>query len=164
MIFQTSAHYDRVRDFMTRAKQDCPTTPTIPSAKTRILRAKLMMEEVLETIAGLGVSVSVNANGSMAESNTIEVGITNGVCHFHDNGIVDMVEVADGCADVAVVTTGTLIAIGVADLALQAAVDKNNNDKFGPGHSWNEAGKLLKPPGHKPPDIASILKAQGWTG
>lgn len=155
-------HYGMVRNFMLKAKQACPEKPIIPDAKTRILRAKLMLEEVLETIAGLGVTITVNADGSSGERNTAEVTIEEGLCHFHDNGKVDLVEVADGCADVAVVTTGTLIACGIADGPLQDTVNLNNLAKFGPGHSWNEAGKLIKPPGHKPPDIAAVLVAQGW--
>ena len=68
-----------------------------------------------------------------------------------------MVETIDGCCDLAVVTTGTLSACGVPDLPFQQAVDQNNLEKFGPGNTIRDDGKLIKPPGHKPPDIAGIL-------
>jgi predicted HAD superfamily Cof-like phosphohydrolase len=158
-------HYGRVLDFMQKAKQACPEKPTIPDAKVRILRAKLMLEEVLETVRGLGVEVIAERVASSPADALATVKITAEAISklsFYDTGEVDLVEVADGCADVAVVTSGTLIACGIKDEQLQYAVDQNNLEKFLPGHSWSEAGKLLKPPGHKPPDIKAVLVAQGW--
>jgi predicted HAD superfamily Cof-like phosphohydrolase len=71
-----------------------------------------------------------------------------------------MVEIVDGCADVIVVTTGTLSACGVADSAVQNEVDQANLRKFGPGSYKREDGKWMKPPDFRPPDIEAVLAAQ----
>jgi predicted HAD superfamily Cof-like phosphohydrolase len=67
-------------------------------------------------------------------------------------------EVIDGCCDLKVVTTGTLSAFGLPDELFQEEVDTNNLAKFGPGGRRREDGKWVKPPNHKPPDIAGLLK------
>jgi predicted HAD superfamily Cof-like phosphohydrolase len=71
-----------------------------------------------------------------------------------------MIEVADGCADVSVVTIGTLSACGIADKPLLKEVDESNLRKFGPGYSKREDGKWIKPPDWKVPDIAKVLNEQ----
>jgi predicted HAD superfamily Cof-like phosphohydrolase len=40
---------------------------------------------------------------------------------------------------------------------MEQAVDQNNLAKFGPGGHRREDGKWVKPPDHKPPDIAGLL-------
>ncbi len=44
------------------------------------------------------------------------------------------------------------------DKEIQKMVDNNNLEKFGPGHSIREDGKLIKPPYHKAPDIQGFLE------
>ena len=146
-----SIHQKSVEEFMRHARQDVPDRPHVPSPEARILRAKLLYEETMETIAALGVSVQhifedANAEGEIAP-------------RFVIDGDPDLVEIIDGCCDIAVVTTGTLSACGVPDEPFQQAVNANNLAKFGPGHSWREDGKLIKPPGHKPPDLHGILQS-----
>lgn len=150
-----TSHYARVREFMVKAKQECPQLPTIPSADVRKLRAKLILEEALETIKALGMSLCREFGGELHK-------ITDDQFDFVADGECDIVGVADGCADVSVVTIGTLIAFGIPDRRLLELVDNNNLAKFGPGHSIREDGKLIKPPGHKPPDVLGLLKQLGW--
>lgn len=145
---ETTAHYDEVRAFMLHAGQGTPEALTMPDDATRLLRARLLLEEVIETIHGLGCYVLRAGSGP----NGAEV-----VLSAHRRP--DLVEIADGCADVAVVATGTLIACGMPDAALMALVDANNLAKFGPGHTIRDDGKLVKPPDHRPPDIAALLKS-----
>jgi predicted HAD superfamily Cof-like phosphohydrolase len=144
-----SPHQDRVEQFMKLANQIVPRFPTIPSEEIRHFRAKMILEEALETIAGLGYAV-------------IEDGVSgkHGRLTLMPSGEPDLIEIVDGCADVSVVTIGTLSACGVADAAVLFAVDMNNLAKFGPGSYRREDGKWMKPPGHRPPDIAAILKEQ----
>ena len=53
-----SHHYRRVTEFMLRAGQECPIVPQETlNEEIRILRAKLIMEEALETVEGLGVEI-----------------------------------------------------------------------------------------------------------
>jgi predicted HAD superfamily Cof-like phosphohydrolase len=163
-----SEHYQRVEKFMELAGQDRPENAGLPSKEILKLRAALILEEALETINALGFSVHSKYDGTNVPSE-YNFDSANGFFYtmdpseFHLVGDLepDLVEIADGCADVLVVTTGTMIACGFDDVELMAAVDQNNLDKFGPGHSRREDGKLVKPPGHKPPDIEAILKLNG---
>lgn len=146
-----SEHQRRVADFMRLAGQNVPDLPTEPTEKERLLRAKLMFEETMETIRkGLGVSVACGIDSDEKDGEWV-------VPEFFISGPFCMVETIDGCADVMVVTTGTLAACGIPDEPFQKLVDENNLAKFGPGHTIREDGKLIKPPGHKPPDIAGKL-------
>lgn len=161
---QESPHYQNVRWFMELAKQ-CPeggfAAPLLLDEKTRKLRAKLIFEEAMEVINGLGVRITIG------EENSSQIVLNEPGHRFvapHDyevTGEYDLVETVDGCADIIVVTTGTLIATGVTDIGLQNAVDENNLAKFGPGHSFRDDGKLIKPPRHKPPDLVQVLVDQG---
>lgn len=145
-----SGHQQSVERFHTLAGDPPPAAPAEPSADVRILRAKLILEEAFETIRD-GLGVDVFYAGLYQPVGVDEVA-------FKANRPFSMVETIDGCCDLRYVTTGTLSACGVPDRPFQHAVDKNNLDKFGPGHSLREDGKLIKPPGHQPPDIEGILE------
>ncbi|NDQ58588.1 MAG: hypothetical protein GZ088_16090 [Acidipila sp.] len=148
--------------FMSKMRSDTqhvPPIPLMPSLEVRKLRARLMLEECLETInAGLGLNVNFNLGGHEVTNVKMEL------LQFTDNGPGDLIQVADGCADVEVVTTGTASACGIALQPCFDIVMPNNLMKFAPGHTWREDGKLVKPPNH--PDIALELKCelirQGW--
>ena len=149
-----SEHQQRVDEFMVLTGQDVPATPVMPDGPTRVLRACLMLEEVLETVTkGLGVSVYPRSFGDSQIEHTDDLRLE---ADLEPN----LVEAVDGCLDVKVVTTGTLTALGVADSEPQRLVDDNNLAKFGPGYR-DAGGKWIKPPGHKPPDIAAELVRQG---
>lgn len=144
-----SEHQLNVEAFMLRAKQEVPIVPTPLPAYVRILRAKLIFEEAMETITkGLGVKVI----GTHFSDGSLEA------LAFKLDGDFDMVETIDGVCDLSVVGVGTLSAMGVPDLPFIRAVDANNLEKFAPGYSWRIDGKLQKPPGHKPPDLRRILE------
>lgn len=141
-------HALRIEKFMRLAGQDCPVKPTLPSVLIRKHRARLILEECLETLNGLGFKVSGPDSEWVTVDDLVEV----------DSG--NLLEIVDGCADLSVVTIGTLIACGVQDYEVLEEVDKNNLAKFGPGGYKNEVGKWIKPPGHPRPDLESILKTQ----
>jgi len=145
-LLRKSAHQHRVEDFMHRAKQAVPLIPTLLTDEERILRARLIHEETFETIEALGVSVSYE----LLEGQPVKESFTI----FKE---MDLEEVVDGCCDLKVVTTGTLSACGIPDIAFQQEVDQNNLRKFGPGHSWDDYGKLIKPEDHKPPRLKDLL-------
>jgi len=156
MKFKTTNHYARVRQLNAKIDPDsAPSEITMPNAATRELRARLILEEAMETIDALGVSVmnsKFNRNVTFSDL---------GLEATHEP---DMVEIADGCADVSVVTIGTLVACGIPDRGLLELVDSNNLAKFGPGGYRREDGKWIKPPDHKPPEIARYLHRIGWRG
>lgn len=119
-----SDHQLRVEEFMRRAKQEVPDHPITPDPKTRVLRAKLILEEALETIwKGLGVNLTLKVGDGYED-------VEMKALDFEVLKPYDPIETADGCADIKVVTTGTLTACGIADEALQEEVDASNLDKF----------------------------------
>jgi predicted HAD superfamily Cof-like phosphohydrolase len=147
-------HYERVKDFMQRVGQPTPDHLTIPDERTRILRAKLILEEALETVRALGVQVTTRGDNPVT--------LDDEQMDFNTTGNVDMIEIVDGCADISVVTIGTLIAIGVDDEPILEEVDASNLRKFEPGSYRREDGKWMKPPGWTPPDInAAIGRGNG---
>lgn len=151
----TTPHYDKVKEFMVGARQNPPDAPCIPDAKTRELRARLILEEALETVQALGFEACLRC-GDGLES----IGHENDIV-FDEGPEPDLSQIVDGCCDIKVVTTGTLIACGVPDVMFQGMVDDNNLEKLRRG-TIREDGKLVKPPDHKPPDIAGGLSKLGW--
>ena len=155
-----SPHQQRVDEFMLKAGQKVPLSPEMPDAETRLLRARLILEEAMETIElGLGVNILIEPCTTPGPSRPYRIDFKN--LSFSADRKPDLGELVDGCCDLTVVTTGTLSAAGVADQLPQFLVDQNNLDKFGPGGRRHpETGKWIKPPGHKPPDIAGAIAAQ----
>ena len=149
-----SEHQQRVELFMQKAGQATPDVPTEPDDKIKVLRAKLVLEECLELIRkGLGIAVS-------DKGNHVELKIDN--LQFDIVDKFDMVEMADGCCDISVVTYGTAIACGVSMKPLLTEVDENNLQKFSSGGYVREDGKLIKPANHPKPRISELLAEQGW--
>lgn len=178
-----SPHQQRVDAFMRGIPgQRVPMDgPLIPTAEGRELRTRLIIEESWEAINGMRVEVSVRGVATMdikkGEEFTMQVNFPS-LVHEDAHVVMEhsfhaleipvmgpvsdsyMREVADGCLDIIVVTTGTLTAHGIADYLLQEEVDLNNLLKFAEGHRIDDGGKLIKPPGHPLPDIQGILDAQ----
>jgi hypothetical protein len=147
-----SIHQQRVELFMHRAKQEVHPLPCIPSIPTRILRARLTLEEALELINALGCTVHCNGTEIRGpEQFMLEPCLKP-----------NLLLVADGTADLSVINTGTMSSCGLPDIPLLSAVDANNLNKFGPGHSFRADGKLIKPPGHRPLNFIPILELFGY--
>lgn len=148
-----SRHQARVERLMLAFEQRVHAKPTIPDEATRILRARLILEECLETVEALGVRVTETKRGSIVEFENLI---------FEPYGEPDLVEIADGCADISVVTIGTLSACGISDLPLLEEVDRNNLLKIEYGRVNRETGKFEKPKNHPAPAIGLVLEAQCW--
>lgn len=73
----------------------------------------------------------------------------------------DMVEIADACADLIYVVNGTAISYGINLHPVFNEVQRTNMAKVGGGERAD--GKIMKPEGWTPPDIAGVLVKQGWT-
>src|SRR6185436_12973045 len=106
---------NQVKQFMTSFGQEVPNKPTIPSLEVRKLRAKLILEEALETIRdGLGIDVifdDFKNDTELLSSKTAKF------IFEEANGITPSLElIADGCEDLKVVTEGCLVACGLIDL------------------------------------------------
>lgn len=149
-----SEHQHQVEAFMLRAKQEVPLSPTEPSKDVRGLRAALIFEEAMETIQdGLGVEVSF-----LLENGRLRYIDMENKFEFSADNKFNLIETIDGCCDLAVVTSGTLSACGIPDIPFQREVNQNNLEKFLPGHTIREDGKIVKPPGHRPPDIRGVIR------
>lgn len=142
-----SAHQRRVAAFMRLAGQLVPAKPTVPTHDVRLLRAKLILEEAFETIED-GLGVGVYFERPTLKPTKLFVGDLNVRTVFD----VNLIKLADGCADLRVVTTGTLCACGISDAAVQLIVDQANLRKFGSGATKRDDGKWLKPPGFVGPE------------
>lgn len=145
-----SPHQQRVEQFMRLAGQATPDRPMVPDEATRRLRAKLILEEALETVEALGFAVEVDK--------TVRVRIED-VCVV-PYGEPNLLQIVDGCCDLSVVTSGTLSSCGVAGEEPQRAVDEANLRKFGPGGHRREDGKWVKPSDWVPPLLTDILAGQ----
>jgi predicted HAD superfamily Cof-like phosphohydrolase len=138
----------RIVKFMGKALQKVPTSPVVPIEEVRRLRAALILEEALETIEALGFCAVVKPV------------IDGHSCTIVAGGEPDLIEIADGCADIMVVTLGTLSACGIADESVMREVLDSNDSKFADGHYINEIGKLIKSPLYKPARIDQVLISQ----
>lgn len=137
-------------------RQTVARSPSIPDLETRLLRAQLIMEEALETVAALGFKITVpvgNGDAALLEGHNVAETWT-----FHACLEPNLLEIADGCADTIYVCTGTLAACGIPDVPLLEEVCRENTDKFPDGEATtNSAGKFQKPIGHKKADIRRVV-------
>ena len=143
---------------MRRAGQDVLTQPMVPNREVRLLRAKLIFEEVMETIEALGVDILVDP--CLSQMDPAPIDHSNVKLVINERRKPDLVLIADGCADISVVTIGTLSACGIADIPLLNEVDRSNLTKFGPGGYLREDGKWIKPDDWQPPNIVGVLNNQ----
>lgn len=144
------------------ARQKINEPYAIPPAKVRELRARLILEEALETCYALGVVVAEAGNGSHAPQEIAIGGLTFSASDHPEIQAGAEVEpdlegIIDGCCDTIYVCVGTLVACGIPDLPHLAEVNRANNDKFPNGVAmFNEHGKFQKPKGWRGPDHAAV--------
>jgi len=131
--------------------------PQVPDEDTRLLRAKLIFEEAMETIErGLGVSVRVQKHRA-AVGNNVEFFLTEGQKP-------NLEELIDGVNDIFVVSTGTALAAGIDPEKHQEEVDNANLRKFSEdgyqsdGSDGNPEGKWIKPPDWQPPNHQKLFE------
>ena len=127
------------------SRQTIPKGPHVPTEDIRMLRARLILEEALETIGALGVEIQTRSRDQI--KNMADVSLSQGT---QGSSIEDVI---DGCCDTIYVATGTLCAFGVPDLPHLTEICKCNDAKFPFGIALtDEHGKYLKPKGWKGPD------------
>ena len=129
------------------ARQAIGSPYTMPDEDTRRLRAQLILEEALETIAALGFEV-------MRAAMTVNKHSVKFLTEAAPSP--DMEGIIDGCADLNYVLTGTLVTCGVPDQPHYTEVCMANEDKLRHGVTVNAAGKFMKPEGWEPPDHAAV--------
>ena len=146
-------HQKNVQHFMQLACQNLPDKPTIPDAKIRELRCRLIMEEALEACNALGFNVFCKTNDPIKKDGF----------DFHEilDKQISLSEIAKELADLGVVgEDGTGLACGIDMEIVRDLVDENNLGKFGPGSYKDEYGKHCKPKNYPKPDIQKEIDRQ----
>lgn len=146
-----------IREFMEAFGQDTRTVPLDqPSQELRLLRGRLVLEEAFELAAALGLKISTNPllEPEQVDPKKVQVEID-------ENLEYDQLETADALADIVVVTKGSALALGVpVDAIIVDEVGPANMAKLNPETGkpiLREDGKILKPEGWEPPNIARAL-------
>ena len=142
-----------IADFMRLAEQEIPAKPGIPPEHVRILRLRLIAEELLELanafschlIADNGRNPSVTVRPIMDDPTILEN--------------QRLLLAADGVADLMYVVEGTGCAMGLDLEPIFLEVDAANKTKFIGGHKDN-FGKWIKGPSTRPPNLGPIIDSQ----
>jgi predicted HAD superfamily Cof-like phosphohydrolase len=144
---------DQVVEFHAAMGQPIRPAPgMIPEERVR-LRAALIAEEFFETMEALFATGSggVEMTGCrFATMRAIQVAAID----------VNMIDLADGLADLDYVVEGTRLEFGINGDPIAAEVHRANMTKVGGPIAPN--GKCMKPEGWTPPDIEGELRKQGW--
>lgn len=125
--------------------------PTVPADARVRLRMALIAEEFFEVLN------AVSPGSPTFEQSTLRKLISNAEIK------VDLVELADGLADLDYVVEGTRLEFGIDGESILEEVHRTNMLKV--GGPISPEGKRLKPPGWEPPRIEMILEVQKsmWT-
>lgn len=146
-----------VAEFMlTSGRQHVPKEPEIPDLDSRLLRIKLIAEELSELAKASMIHCSITIGGDFfAYHHTYAP-------HGMDQEPDMLPDAADALADLLYIIYGTCVAWGIKIDPVFGAVHAANMEKLGPGARTRKDGKVLKPPDWKPPDIKAVLESQGW--
>ncbi len=145
----------QVKEFMTKAGQSCPDKPFFPDSNTRILRVKLLLEEVLELAEASGVEIEVVDGGHYGEKSSLRVQDLK----FKSTYNVDLVKVADALTDIDYVNLGAACAYGLDLAPFQDEVHRSNITEFIDGYRMDD-GKWMKGKSYTPANIGPILDKQ----
>ena len=138
-----------VTEFMRAASQPIPDEPGIPDERTRILRVKLIAQELRELAQAYGVRV-------MMDSNLPEADIFIGPEARYAPNLRDAY---DATLDIQYVTVGNGVAMGLDLQPGWEEVQSSNMSKFIDGHKGPD-GKWIKGPSYRPARLQPIIDAQ----
>lgn len=124
-----------------------------PNLDHREVRAKLIMEEAVETVAAMGYDVHarIEERGRIGETAHREV-----ARYAKGFDQPDMIETIDGLCDLIYVVAGAAVTMGIDLDPFFEEVHRSNMAKDGGGTRAD--GKIMKPEGWQPPDIAGVLE------
>ncbi len=148
----------QVAAFQLAAGFPVKTTPCVPAADRVRFRLRLVAEEFFELL---------EASGCFFPGYNPAAIVDNAITYL-EHSRTDIVEVADACADIDYVVEGLRLEFGINGAPVALEVQRSNMAKCVDGKlvlahlgDMNE-GKVLKPAGWTPPDIAGVLRDQGW--
>lgn len=143
-----------VKSFMVKAGQTTPSKPTAPCEEDRILRVRLLMEEVLELAEASGVDIYMS-----------DLPVSMDTLVFENTGSdPGLVGVADALADINYVSDGAAVTYGLDLEPFEDEVHRSNMSKFIDGHRDPDTGKWIKGPSYSPANLERILKIQQSDG
>lgn len=138
--------------------------PTVPSLAQRLLRVKLLAEELVEFAEAAGVVLTIEQRPLQP----LAMGNYEHVISVREarNATVDLVECADGLTDLRYLVDGGNLIFGFPGSALLAEVHRSNMSKLGAdGMPVTRAdGKTMKGPNYTPPDIGGVLERAAVIG
>lgn len=147
-----TTNQQNVKDFMVKAGQSTPEKPTVPPIKDRILRVRLLMEEVLELAEASGVEINLRYKKFPISMDTLD--FEHNLCD------PDLEGIADALCDINYVNEGAGVTYGLDLEPFQSEVHRSNMSKFIDGHRDEKTGKWIKGPSYSPADLEPILKNQ----
>ena len=139
-------------------------SPTIPNDARVRLRARLIVEECLESIEALFAANS-RVRGEFDHRASVHARTYLHEARHRLEAIIDQADVevsligfADGLADLDYVVEGARLEFGINGAPIAKEVHRSNMAKR--GGEKRPDGKTLKPEGWTPPDIAGVLELQ----
>jgi predicted HAD superfamily Cof-like phosphohydrolase len=142
---------DRVREFHKAFGVQDATSPDPRTADIRVLRVRLIAEELCELCEALGVRLRLlsNSGGSNFEADS-----------YVDDAAVDLVETADALGDIDYVVQGANLAFGLPAAEVTAEIHRANMSKLGADGKpvLLPDGKITKGPKYVPPNIARVIE------
>lgn len=144
----------RVADFHRACGLPVASEPTVGTPEQRELRFRLMLEEVFEW--GRAANLYV-----WSESGDEVEGVRN-LTIEHGSGTPDLVAMTHELGDVQYVVSGTAVELGLpVNEAVTQEIHPANMRKVGPdGKVVMVNGKVCKPEGWVPADVAKVLKSK----
>jgi predicted HAD superfamily Cof-like phosphohydrolase len=128
--------------------------PAVPPEEVVRLRARLIIEEACEALEAMFFAPSATAIPRLKED-------LKSIC-CRATVQVNLPALADALGDTDYVVEGTRVSFGIDGLPVAEAIHAANMAKLGGGK--DAQGKSVKPDGWKAPDIARVLRRQGWKG
>ena len=146
-----------VADFMAACDQHVEDCPTVPPLDVVRLRMRLIAEEFVELMEATfsGDGWRDGYEWALDLKKTLK-------CVIEDAPVlVNLPEFADALIDLEYVILGAFPSFGINDEPLWQEVHAKNMTKV-TGPTDPVTGKRLKPEGFIAPDIAKLLREQGW--
>lgn len=145
-----------VREFMRKAGQDTPEYITEPSTAVRLLRVRLIAEELAELAAASGISMRIHMWPDGPSG--VECIDNYEIARPHGSYEADT-QAADAIGDLLVVVYGAAVAWGIDIDPVFAEIMRSNMTKFIDG-SRRADGKWIKGPSYTPAKVREVLLEQ----
>jgi predicted HAD superfamily Cof-like phosphohydrolase len=147
----------RVAEFHRVFNHPIEQTPTTPTAKMRLLRFRLLFEEVMEFGRAIGIDGLACIPEDLFERHLKE---TLDDFRIDADAEVDLPLAADALGDIDYVCQGANLVFGFPAEDVSCEIHRANMSKLGANGEpiYDEHKKVVKGPNYTPPDVAAILK------